>query len=141
VAGTPAPVDDSAPVVAADDSPAGSTGDVDPCALVTAEELAPLVGDAQGHRADASYTEICDWKGRGNGVELVVGAIGSAPGDVVPDDPILHPKPIGDGLAASSSGLVEFAAGERVFIVAVDVDGKQDRDRGAQLARAVRGRI
>jgi hypothetical protein len=142
VPGTALPVDDSAPAAAAGGSSAAdTTEDVDACALATAEDLAPLVGTAEGKRTDASYTEICDWKGRGNVVELVVGAVGSAPDNAVPDDPILHPKPIGDGLSATSSGLVEFAAGERVFIVSVDVSGKGDRDKATQLARAVRGRV
>jgi Protein of unknown function (DUF3558) len=141
VPGTASSVDDSAPAAAADDTSTGGA-DVDPCALVTADDLAPLVGAVEGKRTDASYTSICDWKGRGgSSVEVVVGAVGSAPDNAVPDDPILHPKPVGDGFSATSSGLVEFAAGERVYIVSVDLDGKTDRDRGTQLARAVRGRV
>jgi hypothetical protein len=146
VAGTPSPADGSDAVTSAAGSETnadagGTAGSPDPCALVTADELAPLVGDAKAQPTDASYTRICDWRGSSGSVEVVVGAVGSAPGDAVPDDPLLHPAPIGDGFSATSSGLVEFGAHERLVIVAVQVGGKGDRDRTLELARAVRGRL
>jgi hypothetical protein len=145
VPGSAAPVDESAPAAdsaTVDTAGGGGGSHVDPCALVTADDLKPLVGAAEGKRTDASYTSICDWKGGGGkSVEIVVGAVGSAPDNTVPDDPILHPKPIGDGFSATSAGLVEFAANDRVYIVDVEAGGKGDKDKATALARTVRDRV
>jgi hypothetical protein len=122
----------------------GSTADLDVCALVGAEEIRAVAGTATGVPTDPKFDTIgkgCRWTGARAMVSVDVAARGSAPGDVLPDDPIVRTEPIGDGLVATGSGLVEFAADQRIVTVEVDGSGRGNRDEAADIARAVRGRL
>jgi hypothetical protein len=155
VAGSPAaagavPAEASA-IVSAENQAGGTTGAgaVDACALLSAADVKPVVGDGVSGEKNPAADDggKCTWENQDtyNSVTVEVGASGSAPGGALPKwDPALgaeHPLP--DGMRTVITGQVEFVAGDRdcSVQVATATPGSSDEKKAVELAGKVRGQL
>jgi uncharacterized protein YceK len=140
------PADPAAIVAAEEQASAGSTDSaVDVCALLSAADVAPVVGDGVEGRPSSGGGN-CVWENRVDyhSVTVEIGPGGSAPGGALPPwDPSFGPEQaLPDGMRSLGRGQLEFVAGDRDCHVQVaTTDADFDEQKVAELARKVREQL
>lgn len=117
---------DTSSTGAATSAQAADSTPVDACALLSSDDIAPIIGqrvDGRSASTDPS-APVCIWENPTTftSVSLTVGAAGTAPNDVLPPaQPGLEGRQGPDGIRFPLAGMAEFAAGGRLSNVQVAV--------------------
>jgi hypothetical protein len=155
IAGSAAPEGASpadATAIASAESEAGgapAAGAVDACALLSAADVEPVVGNGVSGKPNGAGGDggRCTWENQEDyhSVTLEIGRTGSAPGGQLPpwDDFLGPERPLPDGMREIVTGQVEFVGGGRdcILQVATATAGNKDQQKAVELARKVRDQL
>ena len=124
-------------------TPADAPG-IDACTLFTEAELTDVLGEHQ--RKGSAGHSTCQWENSDyHSVSIDVGSTGTAPGGVVPEEPMMGESEKGDGgLTYYTGGYTTFAVGDRVcrLQIVTDVsDPKTDRPAIDRFAALIKERL
>lgn len=116
---------------------------VDACAVLTAEEIAQVIGTNSGPKGDGGH---CSWENTDNyhSVTLDIGDTGTAPdGQLPPPLPGAATAPGPDGIRYSSGNVAEFLIGDRACQIQVvtSVSDDSDRPTAVRLIGVIRQRV
>lgn len=134
---------------AAGDTPGAAVGaaapaaGVDPCSLLTADEIHEVIGDNSGPK---SVSGTCSWENTDDyhSVTLEIGDHGTAVGGQLREPlPGAATAPGPDGIRFSSGNLAEFVIGDRSCSIQVvtSVSDESDRPTAVRLIGLVRQRL
>ncbi|WP_068279834.1 hypothetical protein [Aldersonia kunmingensis] len=121
---------------------AGSAeADIDACALLSDEDVAPLIGTTVPGQSTSTDPELpgCTWENPETytSVSIDISNPGTAPDNTLPEpDPALQTRPAPDGMRYYMTGAVEFAADDRVVSVQVANLSSAEESDAAALALA-----
>jgi hypothetical protein len=141
---------DASAIASAENRAGGATGAgaVEACALLSAADVTPLVGNGVSGRPNPVSGDggKCTWENQDDyhSVTVEVGASGSAPGGALPKwDPSIGPeRPLPDGMRSWSGGQVEFVAGDRdCFLQVATTGAATDEQKAVELAGKVRAQL
>jgi hypothetical protein len=127
----------------------GSAGAaIDACALLSDEDVAPLIGTSVPGQSTSSDPDMpsCQWENPETytSVSIDISNPGTAPDDTLPaPDPAMQTRPAPDGMRYFATGVVEFAADDRVVTVQVaNLTSAEDSDAAAlDLANKVKAEM
>lgn len=113
----------------------------DACALLSDADVFPLIGASVPGKSTSNNPEVpgCVWENPDTytSVSVDISSPDTAPGDTLPEpDPALETRPAADGMRYFMTGVVEFAADDRVVTVQVANLSSADASDAAALALA-----
>ena len=115
--------------------------DYDACALLSDADVFPLIGASVPGQSTSTNPEVpgCIWENPDTytSVSIDISSPDTAPDDTLPDpDPAIETRPAPDGMRYFMTGVVEFAADDRVVTVQVANLSAADASDAAALALA-----
>jgi hypothetical protein len=121
---------------------------IDACALLSDADVAPLIGTSVPGESTSSNPEMpsCTWENPDTytSVSIDISNPGTAPDDTLPEpDPAMQTRPAPNGMRYFATGVVEFAADDRVVTVQVaNLSSAEDSDAAAlDLANKVKAEM